>query len=275
MKKYLFSSILIFTLVSFVFINHSYSNRNFAPTGRTNAPGEQTCANGCHSSFALQENMQDRISITVQGNELDASFEYVPGTTYDMNLSIVNPKDRNGFSLTTLDASDNFSGTLSTSSNNAQVTTGGARSYVGHTNSLGVSSWDFQWTAPSDSQQITVYSVANLSNNNNATNGDSILAKTVTFTAQANPGSAIKELEENVLVYNTPNQSNIRFDIEVVQPKTFHFELLNLAGQQVWYQQSVLHGGYHQISVPVGYSKGIYLLRIAEKNKAKIVKVML
>ena len=278
MNKRLLSFSIISALALFVFTSISYSNKNFAPTGRTNAPGESSCAaSGCHNSFSLQENLASRITITVDGVDMDNSFKYIPGTTYDMKFLINDAKARNGFSLTILNASGQFVGDLVTSSTDAQVNTSFGKKYVGHTNSSGVTFWNFQWIAPVDSQVLSLYSVANLTNNNNATSGDSILTKSFEFTAlrdSVQSGILNTSLTEKVEMINTGNQHGAVFNITVDEVKYFTCEVFDLNGKLVANEEYLLHSGKQNLSVPFTGDKGIYFLKLSSKGKSSTFKFM-
>jgi hypothetical protein len=277
MNKRILAFTIITSLALFVFTSISYSNRNFAPVGNTNAPGENTCAkSGCHSSFPVQGNLSSRITITVDGVEMDENFEYTKGTTYNMNFLINNAKARNGFSLTMLNTNGELIGTLATNSNDAQLSNGAAgKKYVGHTNSLGVSTWDFQWTAPLDSQLVTIYSIANLTNNNNATTGDSILTKSFSFTAMADSVSTAivsRSLTEQVQIINSMNNNGVAFNIDVNEVKYFSCEIIDLNGALVFNKEYLLHSGKQHIAIPVLGDKGLYFLRISSGSNASTYK---
>lgn len=278
MNKRLLSFSLISTLAFFVFMSTSYSNRNFAPAGRTNAPGENNCASsGCHSTFGLQENLQSRITITVDNVDMDENFTYTPGTTYDMKFLINMAKARNGFSLTILNENGDFVGDISTSSNDATVSTLNGKKYIGHTNSSGVTFWDFQWTAPADSQVLTVYSIANLADNNMSPNGDSILSKTFSFTSipdTTQTGIFNAALTENVQIINTGNQNGANFNITVDEVKYFTCEVFDLSGRQVALEEYLLHTGKQNISIPMDTEKGLYFLKLSSKGRSSTYKFM-
>lgn len=276
MNKRLLAVLVVSALTFGVFRSISYSNRNLAPVGRTNAPGELSCASsGCHSSaFGLIETLPDRLEITADGSSMDANFLYTPGETYMMTFSILNPRDRNGFSLTILDDAGQMAGSLATSSNDAQVLNGpGGKSYIGHTNSLGVSSWDFEWTAPSDSLELTVYGIANLSNNNLNTNGDSILTKSFTFTADASPqdttGTSIldRALTDDIQVITPLSNEAVVFNIDVKDARYFDFYVYDAMGQLVAKQNYFLHAGKQQLNIPFEGAKGIYFLQTVSEGK--------
>jgi hypothetical protein len=291
MNKRLLSFTIIAIFAFFIFRGVSYSNKNFAPVGNTNAPNETSCArSGCHSSFSLQQNMMDRISITANGVEVDANFTYTANTTYNMRYEILQPKSRNGFSLTVLNASNQFVGTLAApGAPNAQLSNGSgansSRKYVGHTNTSAVSVWDFTWTAPSDSQVISFYATSNLSNNNDNTNGDSILAIIRTFTMESSSdtivdttGTAIfsRNLIEELTIINNPTEKqNLQFSLEVVDVKSFSFELYDLNGKQMIKDERVLHTGKQIISIPVEVSNGLYILKVSSQGRSASYKVLL
>lgn len=278
MNKRLLAVLIVSAFTFGVFRSISYSNRNFAPVAHTNAPGENSCArSGCHSSFSLVETLADRLQITANGSALDASFLYTPGETYTMTFTIANAKARNGFSLTILDEAGQMAGTLSTSSGDAQVSNGpGGKRYVGHTNSLGVSSWDFEWTAPSDSLELTVFSIANLSNNNLQTNGDSILTKSFSFTAvatepQDTTGTNIFErvLAEDIQIISPLSNESVVFNIDVENARSFDFYIYDAMGQLIANQDYFLHSGKQQLNIPFEGAKGIYFLQAVSQGKTK------
>lgn len=277
MNKRLLSFLFVFAVAFIAFMQISYSNKNFAPTGRTNAPGESNCTQGCHSSYALQTTMGDRITITADGTTMDDNFTYTKGQTYAMNISISNAPTRNGFSLTLLNESNTFVGNLSTSDINADtIIAGNGREYVGHTNSLGVNSWSFSWTAPSDSQVITLYNVVNLTNNNNGTNGDSILTKQITFTAEPSTPSAIRDvaLTDIVTLINPALNNNIDFTIDVKEASNYQAQLFDLSGAKVFDKNYFMHNGLSHVVEPVSVTSGLYILKLKTGNKFSSYKVV-
>ena len=270
MNKRLLAVLIASAFTFGIFRSISYSNGNYAPVAHTNAPGENSCASsGCHSSFSLVETLADRLQITANGSAMDANFLYTPGETYTMTFTIANAKARNGFSLTILDEAGQMAGTLSTSSGDAQVLNGPAgKRYVGHTNSSGVSSWDFEWTAPSVSLELTVFSIANLSNNNGETDGDSILTKSFSFNS---PGTNIFErvLAEDIQIISPLSNESVVFNIDVENARSFDFYVYDAMGQLIANQDYFLHSGKQQLNIPFEGAKGIYFLQAVSQGKTK------
>ena len=131
--------------------------------GRTGAPGELTCYDGCHNSFPL--NSGDG-SLTITGPDF-----YVGGQTYTITVEIEDPGQmRWGFEATPL-----TQGTVTiTDPTNTQSSSSGGKTYVKHTSTgthagtpNGPVSWSFDWTAPIDPPStITFYVAGNAANSN-------------------------------------------------------------------------------------------------------------
>lgn len=159
-------------------------NRSQPPLGRTGAPSELTCANGCHGSST--NNGPGSIA-------LNTPAQYTPGQTYNLTLLLTdNTKSRFGFELTALNATNAAAGTFSVGSGNANVRTasigGGTRRYVSHTNGSANRTWGINWTAPSTNVgNVTFYVAGNASNANGGTSGDNVYTQSFNLTPAAQP----------------------------------------------------------------------------------------
>lgn len=146
------------------------------PAGFTHAPGEFDCAE-CH----LPQPDTGNGTITV-----NAPQNYVPGQTYQITVTSVNPDPtrlRWGFQLTALDDLDSRAGTLQSRDGLTQVLDnqgpGSSRQYIEHTssgtfiNQQGGANWTFDWTAPAvNAGPVTFYVAGNHANNDGNTSGD-------------------------------------------------------------------------------------------------------
>ncbi|MFK7923127.1 MAG: choice-of-anchor V domain-containing protein [Bacteroidia bacterium] len=163
---------------------------NQAPTLRTNAPGENTCA-GCHSGNVNNGNATINFNLPT---------EYVPGQTYSLTFEIDDstfPNGRLGFTTTALDGSNLKAGdfnALNTATTSLQVGTvqGNQRQYIGHKAAAGsVSSWTYEWTAPANAVgPIEFYTVGISANGNNSTSGDFAYQQTFTINPLIVPPTA-------------------------------------------------------------------------------------
>jgi PKD repeat protein len=158
---------------------------NQAPVRRTNAPGEQSCG-GCHPGNV--NTGPGSVSLDVPTNG------YVPGQTYSLNHLITDSTFNNvrfGFTTTVLDANNQQAGELSvldvaTSSLQTSLVSGSLREYIGHLQASSVSSWAYEWTAPtSNVGDITFYTVSVVANGNNGTSGDQVYEEAVTMSLSA------------------------------------------------------------------------------------------
>lgn len=163
---------------------------NQAPTLRTNAPGENTCA-GCHSGNVNNGNASINFNLPT---------EYVPGQTYSLTFEIDDstfPSGRFGFTTTALDENDLKAGAfnvLNSTTTSLQVgtVTGNQREYIGHKAASGsISTWTYEWTAPANPiGPVTFYTVGISANGNNSTSGDFAYQQTFTMNPLIVPPTA-------------------------------------------------------------------------------------
>lgn len=149
--------------------------------GRTGAPGEQTCVNGCHNTYALNSGSG---SIALTSADL-VGWEYVPGATYHLSVTVsLASSGLFGFGVECLTASGANAGLLTvtnaleTQVENATVLGNSRRNIVHQLNGgvgEGSKTFNFDWTAPAtDIGAVTFYFAGNASNGNGASSGDRI-----------------------------------------------------------------------------------------------------
>ena len=101
-------SLLTAFAVSAFFILTSGTEDNNGKAGYTNSPGESNCTSGCHNSFALNSG-NGSVSVTSD----IPSWEYTPGQTYTINLTVSQPNfSLFGLGFEALTSSNNNAGTL-------------------------------------------------------------------------------------------------------------------------------------------------------------------
>ncbi len=165
---------IIFTLAVGVTV---WSFSSGPPDGRTGAPGEQLCSDGCHDTFA--PNSGDG-SLTLSG----LPTRYEESTTYSLTVTIQDPgQQRWGFELAVKDESQQQAGTITvTDATNTQTSTSGGITYLEHTSTGtqngtpdGPVSWSFDWTSPPVSAgRVWFYVAGNAANGNGSNKGDYI-----------------------------------------------------------------------------------------------------
>ncbi len=166
--RYFIIALILLFIPILVWTNSSGPQGNY-----TNDAGNNNCT-ACHSSFTLNSGSGNLILTGLPS-------QFVGGQTYNLTLQLSQSgQSRWGFQIKA------SGGTLSVvSSSITQLYAGtivmhnSAGSFLGQANAA---QWPFRWTAPTTSSPVTFYFVGNAANNNGATNGDYIYARTTTLS---------------------------------------------------------------------------------------------
>lgn len=246
--------------------------------GRTGAPGELTCWDGCHSSFPL--NSGDG-SLSISGPDF-----FVAGQTYTITIQIEDPgQSRWGFEFTPLNI-----GTITiTDATNTQMSISGENTYVKHTSTgthagtpNGPTSWSFDWTAPANPPStVTFYAAGNGANNNGLNTGDYIY--TTSFTSNlitsAVGDDPFASLPTHVGAANYPNPFNASTTISYNLPISGHttLEIYNIQGQRVeTLVDNTQSAGQYSVVWNAGQvPSGLYFYRLTIDNKSVTNKMTL
>jgi hypothetical protein len=154
-----------------------------APAGYTGAPSEQNCTS-CHIGSLNSGPGIMNLNLPPGG--------YVPGQTYSLTFDITdNTKSRFGFSMTSLNGSNQQAGTFTGGTGSAVQTAnigGSLRRYINQQSAGTRRNWSFQWTAPnSNVGPVTFYVTGNAANNNGSTSGDNIYTNSFTLSPASVP----------------------------------------------------------------------------------------
>ncbi|MBI4892164.1 MAG: hypothetical protein HY821_16170 [Acidobacteria bacterium] len=159
----------------------------------TGAPGDGVCTD-CHTSTANAGPGKLQISLV-------NATTWTPGTPVTLRITLSDPTaQRWGFEITARSAATPSEplGTLAvTDTANTQLKTAGSLQFITHRTpgtrpgTSGSSSWEVQWTPPSDASAgaVTFYAAGNAANNNGVDDsGDKIYTTSLTVSpAAANP----------------------------------------------------------------------------------------
>ena len=231
------------------------------PAARTGAPGESNCT-ACHSGTA-----QSAAGI------VDFDFDgtsYLPSQTYDISISIASGT-KNGFQLTILDDSDNAAGTF-TAGTGSGTTESGGRNYIRHTSSTGVTSWDFQWTAPdSDMGNLTAYYSFAETNANGGSSGDVIYLGQNVIEVDATAGelNEYQEIDQAYKVYFNEMTQNLNVQYALFSDAAIVLQLIDLNGkliQEVNIGQQFSGEHTEEIMVPSEINSGLYFVSMFQDN---------
>lgn len=170
--------------------NTSVSNNGGAPAGRTGSPGDGglTCAiSGCHLPGPAPSVMAGWITSNIPASG------YVPGSTYTITATATRPGHVEfGFEISPQNAVGTLLGTLVVT-NITEMQLVGANKYITHklagtSGPTGSKTWNFNWIAPAaGTGNVTFYGAFNVTNNNNASTGDTIYTSTLVVSECAVP----------------------------------------------------------------------------------------
>lgn len=173
--------ILIGSAAALAVMLTSGTDDNNGKAGRTGAPGEQTCVNSCHNSYALNSGTG---SIALGSTNM-TGWQYVPGQTYHMTVTVsLSTSVLFGFDVECLTSAGANAGTLTVTNSaqtqvkNATVSGNSRRNLVhqqGAGTGAGSKAFAFDWVAPATNiGNVTFYFAGNASNNQNNEAGDRI-----------------------------------------------------------------------------------------------------
>lgn len=234
-------------------------NSENPPASKTGAPGESDCTS-CHMGGAVMSAIG---VVDFDFNGLDTA-EYVPGATYNMTIS-VNSGIKNGFQLTILNGSNQKAGDFITGLNTSTVTAFG-REYIRHDSSLGIQSWQFQWSAPvTDLGNLRAFYAVNKANGNNENTGDKIyLGSNLIYSALAVGIKAGYENPNRIKSIWDSSVKQLRIDYSLTEDSRVLVNIQSLNGQLVQSTTLGSHsvGQYHHVLSGETISNGIYIVSV-------------
>jgi hypothetical protein len=180
MRRKIVNTLFLSSIVYILFTSSSGGRATVANAGNTGAPMESQLCGNCHNGGAFGS---VTLSIQVfQPGTTTPVTAYVPGTAYDMRVTVQNSSGNPagfGFQLTCLTTPGNqpIAGYSNLASNVKQklVTVGtfSGRTYVEHNGVLNNNQFNFRWTAPAaGTGSVSFYSAGNAVNGGGTTGLD-------------------------------------------------------------------------------------------------------
>ncbi|MEL6671796.1 MAG: choice-of-anchor V domain-containing protein [Bacteroidota bacterium] len=266
--------------LALAFVAHDLISRSGgAPDGRTGAPGDLTCQNGCHSTFALNAG-SGGVSISTTIPETG----YISGTTYQVTITAKEQGiSKFGFGALALDNTNNAGiGTVTiTDADNTQASSAGGKEYITHTaagNAGGTDSlsWTYDWTAPAQGTGgVTFYATAVAASQTNGNKDDNVYSSSVAITESVtNSLEFLSNIDEIKLF---PTLVSDRFKVELQAGASVDFELsvVNNQGQIVHQMNRVLAPGFFDYAVStVDWAAGMYYVRIRSDKSQGFEKII-
>jgi len=177
-----------------------------APDDRCAAPPTFQACNVCHSGAELNST-NGLLSI------FGVPAVYTPGQTYTLQVELgEGSASRWGFEITALDGALDGAGSFTATDGEVQVSATGSVQYAKHTSlgtsigTMGIKTWQFDWTAPAAGTGVVrFYAAGNGANANSSPTGDMIYTAAIASAENASEDATVTLQPESTLV--TPGSS--------------------------------------------------------------------
>ncbi len=266
----IFSLALIFILTSGIEDDNGIA-------GRTGSPGEVTCVNGCHSSYALNSGSG---SVALTSNIVNN--EYVPDQVYNMQLTVSQAGDSLfGLGLEALTSSNTNAGTLTVGTGTVIKTatiSGVSRRSITHARNGGTGTVDshtfnFTWKAPATGTgNVTFYFAGVAANNNGRNSLDYVYNGSQVFTEYVVPSgiSSVATSTKALSVYPNPVTDKFTFYYTLNNQQNVTAGIYTLGGQLVQTITNDLRGEgaiTETVMLAPNIQAGLYILLINANGK--------
>lgn len=276
--------LLTFFAITITLLLTSSTEDNNGKAGRTGSPGEQTCYNGCHSSYSLNSGSGSvalTSDIPVDG--------YTPDQTYNMHLTVTHAGvSLFGLGLEALTTANANAGTLTAGVGSTIKTTtisGVSRRNITHSlgggaGTSGYHTFDFTWKAPAaGTGNVTFYFTGVAGDGNNHNSGDYVYSGTQPYAEYVVPSSVnnITTSQSALNIYPNPNQGVFTVNYYLQNDAAVDAGIYSLSGQLI--EQVMLSGhtgnNQQQVAPQKQIPAGIYLLKISAAGQTSARKLII
>ena len=268
-----------FFIVLILAVSDIVSRSSGAPNGRTGAPGDMTCQNGCHNSFNLNSGPG---STNISSNIPETG--YISGETYTINLTVKQSgRTKYGFGALSYGATANDGvGTIAiTDADRTQLNTEGNKEYVTHTSSGNTQSqdsalWSFDWTAPDiGTGDVSIYAAFVAASNSNGNQDDHVYTDTLNISESLT--NAIGKLAgiPELKVFPTFVREQVNIELFAERTSDFEIRVLDQQGRVVYHLNQYLRTGKSIFSVNTSnWPGGMYYVHLRNEKSSTVEKVI-
>ncbi len=256
----------------------AHKNAIGAPTGKTGAPGEQTCTQ-CHSGTA-QSGSTENLFVVLDG--FNPVTNYVPGQTYNVSLSMASAPTKKGFQAIALDGTNAMAGSFTgQTAGGTTISTAGSKQYANHNSTSNTDAnmvWIWSWTAPATNVgDVTFYVATNKANGNTTSSGDVIyisqhvlgttasIADNGTIDEQFSAGYSA-ETHAVVMDFNSLTSGNMTLNLVDVNGRSAFFAELGKAQ---------IGSNKETVKLPSDLNNGIYFVNFFVNNNPMSAKILI
>ena len=232
-------TLIAFACASALILFTSASQMSESPNGKVGkngSPGEQTCLNGCHSSYTLNSG-SGSVAINVVGV---TNGEYVPGQSYTVEVTVAYAgRSLFGFGCEALLSSGANAGTLTAGSDshtgNATVSGNSRRTVTQNQNSGAIANtktWSFTWAAPAAGGDVTFYAAGLAANGNGNESSDYVYTTNLTLSSAV----GVLEVDQADLalqVFPNPTQDLVQLNYTLQNSGTVEVQLFDVRGSLI------------------------------------------
>jgi len=244
-----------------------------APSGRTGAPGDLTCADsGCHVSFPV--NSGDG-SVVIEG---PASFQ--SGVPVDLVIKASRPSAiRFGFEITVQDATGAMSGEWEILEGTQLADFGLAPAYLTHSLAkFGTDNqeWTVRWIPPAaPTGDVTFYAAANTANGDNTNFNDYIYTTSLPVVYAGNTAIGMESVPTRLVLnapYPNPAREVVTVPFELMTPSSVTVYVYDSLGrEQLQTRTEMLSTGPQEMRISVdALLPGAYSYRVEAGGHSKM-----
>nr|WP_294860173.1 choice-of-anchor V domain-containing protein [uncultured Fluviicola sp.] len=254
---------------------HTVLDSSGSPGGKTGAPGDATCTQ-CHSGTVQSGSGFNTVTLLDAGNPVS---EYMPNTTYQVQVSMTTNNLKNGFEIVALRPNNTLAGTIAiTDATHTKSINVGGKTRVTHKaagNTL--TSWSFNWTSPSTNVgTVTFYLATNQTNSNNSDSGDIIRTSQHPFGSQAGIEEVTNKVETSIGYQASTNSLNIQLNSKV--DGSVFVNVVDLGGKSVFTENlGTVSAGESSLAVRLNseLNSGIYMVNVSVDNNMTMKRVFI
>ena len=269
----------IFFIVLVLAMNDIISRSGGAPDGRTGAPGDMTCQNGCHNSFDLNSG-PGTTDITSNIPETG----YITGETYTINLIVKHSgRTKYGFGALAYGVTANDGiGTVSlTDSTRTQLSVAGNKQYLTHTSEGNTQAqdsafWSFDWTAPEiGTGDVLIHAAFVAASNGDGNKEDYVYTDTLSISESlTNTIGQLAGIPE-ISIFPTLVEQQFRIELSAERSTDFEIKIMDSQGKQLYQLNQILPIGQNAFSMDASsWSSGVYYIFLRSDASSSVEKVI-
>ena len=264
--------IILFAFISIGLITTAFqngpANRGHDKTGSPVSSG--SCFN-CHS----ENNFSPSLMVGMFDSENEVN-KYEPGKTYQLRYQLLNQGSPAvfGFQTVALNEENETVGTFSNIPDGFQEITLKEVNYVEHSSPRPLSTFEVDWTAPSNStDEITIYSGGVAANGNSNNGGDGADMDVLVLTP--NTSSSDNALVADADLFQIKGNL-VQNEVELSWQNTYdaiQLYIYDFSGRIIY--QETLNSSSNQVRIPLqGLKEGLYLIRFDQKQKSLVKRFL-